>query len=209
MPTSTLVKGCTTTLLSSTRIPPAISTARIELKIAVCMQSFHHSSSFSSSKAPALDISCRRMATILLYSFLLIIPFSSSISTRIVSRALSSSISLSSLPVIFFGSTKSSASALCGRCRLVLLLDIYWLGTELHVFNCQSSKKRLTNYISCHAAPFWLRLVALYNNDPLSFSRSYSINDPSVHQVKLSIYSVSETKIQIHFLHLLPLLKWL
>ena len=58
-------------------------------------------SSFNSSNAVALENSCRCIATVLSYSFLLTILFSSKIATSVARRILSSSGSVNILPVTF------------------------------------------------------------------------------------------------------------
>ena len=84
-------------------------------------------SSFNSSNAVALENSCRCIATVLSYSFLLTIPFSSKIATSVARRILSSSGSVNILPVTFLsdpGLAMSLSDLVCLEMIFYLLLIV-------------------------------------------------------------------------------------
>lgn len=92
-----------------------------------------YNSSSSSSKAVALETSCKRIATVLSYSFLLIIPLSSRIDISVLRRTLTSSSSAKVLPVVFLSDLKRFGSLSKGPglflemksyLQLIVLIDI-------------------------------------------------------------------------------------
>jgi hypothetical protein len=92
-----------------------------------------YNSSFNSSNAVALETSCKRIATVLSYSFLLIISLSSRIDISVLRRMLTSSNSANALPVIFLSDLKLFGSLSKGLglfleiksyLQLIVLIDI-------------------------------------------------------------------------------------
>jgi hypothetical protein len=94
-------------------------------------------SSFNSSNAVALENSCRCIATVLSYSFLLIIPFSSKIARSVAKRILISSGLVNTLPVTFLsdpGPAMSSSDLVCLFLEMIIyLLLIVSAGDYLNV----------------------------------------------------------------------------
>jgi hypothetical protein len=83
-------------------------------------------SSFNSSNAVALENSCRCITTVLSYSFLLIIPFSSKIATSVARRILISSGLVNTLPVTILSDPRPAMS-LSDLVCLLLEMIIYLL----------------------------------------------------------------------------------
>jgi hypothetical protein len=89
-----------------------------------------YNSSFNSSNAVAFETSCKRIATVLSYSFLLIISLSSRIDISVLRRMLTSSNSAKALPVILL-SDLGRFGPLSKRVRLFLEIKFYLQLIEL------------------------------------------------------------------------------